>query len=119
MQHDPAGLKFGPFWLTPGISRLNACTSFYCSWIFVTLVTFLNFAQPYILREILHVPNDQMGTVTGYLSFLSQDAGSWIQGSCGLRLLRPQGSEDSSRGDGCSAARVPDGTRVWTVCTLG
>jgi len=83
MQHDPAGLKFGPFWLTPGISRLNACTSFYCSWIFVTLVTFLNFAQPYILREILHVPNDQMGTVTGYLSFLHEVTALVLMGMIG------------------------------------
>lgn len=83
MQHDPAGLKFGPFWLTPGISRLNACTSFYCSWIFVTLVTFLNFAQPYLLREILHVPNDQMGTVTGYLSFLHEITALVLMGMIG------------------------------------
>lgn len=83
MQHDPAGLKFGPFWLTPGISRLNACTSFYCSWIFVTLVTFLNFVQPYLLEEILHVPSGDKGTVTGYLNFLHEGTALVLMGLIG------------------------------------
>jgi MFS family permease len=83
MQHDPAGLKFGPFWLTPGISKANACTSFYCSWIFVTLVTFLNFVQPYLLEEILHIPDDQKGAVTGYLNFLHEGTALVLMGFVG------------------------------------
>jgi MFS family permease len=66
------GIKFGPYWLVPGVSRLNACTFFVCSFTFVTLVTFLNFVQPFILENILHVPADQQGKVTGYLSFLHE-----------------------------------------------
>jgi MFS family permease len=83
MQHDPAGLKFGPFWLTPGISKLNACSSFYCSWIFVTLVTFLNFVQPVLLEEILKVPSEQMGRVTGSLNFLHEGTALILMGVVG------------------------------------
>ncbi len=83
MQHDPTGLKFGPFWLTPGISKLNACSSFYCSWIFVTLVTFLNFVQPVLLKDILNIPNEQMGTVTGYLNFLHEGTALVLMGMIG------------------------------------
>jgi MFS family permease len=83
MQHDPAGLKFGPFWLTPGVSKKNACTSFFCSWVFVTLVTFLNFVQPYLLEEILHVPIDQQGSVTGYLNFLHESTALVLMGVIG------------------------------------
>ena len=83
MQHNPAGLKFGPFWLTPGISKLNACTSFYLSWIFVTLVTFLNFLQPYLLEEILQVPNNMKGSVTGSLNFLHEGTALIVMGMIG------------------------------------
>ena len=69
MKPDPKGLKFGPFWLTPGITRLNACTYFFSSFMFVTLVTFLNFVQPYLLDEVLHVPAETQGSVTGTLNF--------------------------------------------------
>jgi MFS family permease len=71
-QPDPRGIKFGPFWLVPGISRLNVSTYFYSAYIFVTLVTFLNFVQPYILTEVLGVPVEQQGRTTGYLNFVQE-----------------------------------------------
>ena len=69
---DTSGIKFGPFWLVPGISRLNAVTFFVSSFMFVTLVTFLNFVQPYILQEMLGVPPEEQGRVTGYLNFIHE-----------------------------------------------
>ena len=83
MQPDPAGVKFGPFWLTPGVNRLNACTYFVSSFTFVTLVTFLNFVQPYILEEILSVPVGQQGAVTGYLNFIHEGTALLIMGIVG------------------------------------
>jgi MFS family permease len=80
---DRNGIKFGPFWLIPGVSRLNACTFFVCSFTFVTLVTFLNFVQPYILEEILHIPIDQQGKVTGYLNFLHEGTALIMMGIVG------------------------------------
>lgn len=83
MQHDPRGVKFGPFWLTPGISPMNACTFFFSSFMFVTLVTFLNFLQPYILDEILRVPPEQQGRVTGTLNFVHEGVALLIMGIVG------------------------------------
>ncbi len=80
---DLDGIKFGPFWLVPGVSKLNACTFFVCSFTFVTLVTFLNFVQPYILEEVLHIPVDQQGKVTGYLNFLHEGVALIIMGVVG------------------------------------
>jgi MFS family permease len=83
LEPDQNGIKFGPFWLVPGVSKLNACTFFVCSFTFVSLVTFLNFVQPFILEEVLHVPVDQQGKVTGYLNFLHEGTALIIMGIVG------------------------------------
>jgi len=83
LKPDTNGIKFGPFWLIPGVSKLNACTFFFCSFTFVTLVTFLNFVQPFILEEVLHIPADQQGRVTGYLNFLHEGTALVIMGIVG------------------------------------
>ncbi len=83
LQPDTRGIKFGPFWLTPGVKRINAATFFVSSFTFVTLVTFLNFVQPYILEEILHVPVGKQGSVTGYLNFLHEGTALIIMGFAG------------------------------------
>lgn len=67
----------------PGVSKLNACTFFVSSFTFVTLVTFLNFVQPYILEEVLQIPVDQQGKVTGYLNFLHEGVALIIMGVVG------------------------------------
>ena len=78
-----------PVWLMPGVSRLNASTYFFCAFIFVTLVTFLNIVQPYILKEILHVPLDTLGSVTGYLNFLQEGTALIVMGIVG-QAWRPR-----------------------------
>jgi len=80
---DTSGIKFGPFWLVPGISRLNACTFFVSSFMFVTLVTFLNFVQPFILEEVLGIPADEQGRVTGFLNFLHEGMAFLLMGFIG------------------------------------
>ncbi len=83
MKPDESGIKFGPFWLTPRISRLNATTYFFSAFMFVTLVTFLNFLQPYILDEILHVPAERQGAVTGGLNFFHEATALILMGITG------------------------------------
>jgi MFS family permease len=83
LKPDTSGIKFGPFWLVPGVSKLNACTFFFCSISFVMLVTFLNFVQPYILEELLGISGDQQGRVTGYLNFLHEGTALIIMGFVG------------------------------------
>jgi len=83
MNPDTNGIKLGPFWLTPHISRANAVTYFFSSFMFVTLVTFLNFLQPYILNEILHVPAEQQGAVTGGLNLFHEGTALILMGLVG------------------------------------
>jgi MFS family permease len=83
LKPDTSCVKFGPFWLTTGVSKLNASTFFVSSFTFVTLVTFLNFVQPYILEEILRIPVEQQGSVTGYLNFLHEGTALIIMGFIG------------------------------------
>jgi len=83
MQPDTSGIKFGPFWLTPRINQKNAVTFFFSSFMFVTLVTFLNFLQPYILNEVLDVPAEQQGAVTGGLSFFHEGTAFILMGLVG------------------------------------
>jgi MFS family permease len=83
LKPDTSGIKFWLFWLTPGVSKLNARTYFVSSFAFVTLVTFLNFVQPYILEEILRIPVAQQGSVTGYLNFLHEGTALILMGFVG------------------------------------
>jgi MFS family permease len=83
MNPDKSGIKFGPFWLAPRISRLNAVTYFSSAFMFVTLVTFLNFLQPYILDEILKVPAERQGIVTGGLNFFHEGTALVLMGLMG------------------------------------
>jgi len=82
-QPDTRGIRFGPFWLTPGISRGNAVAYFVSAFMFVTLVTFVNFLQPYILDKVLHVPAEQQGSVTGLLNFLQEGTALLLMGLVG------------------------------------
>ena len=83
LEPDIRGRKFGPFWLTPGVTPVNACTFFFSSFMFVVLVTFLNFLQPYILEEILKVPAGQQGAVTGSLNVVHEGIALMVMGIVG------------------------------------
>ncbi len=60
--------RIGPIEFAPGISRTNAWSYVYSALVVVALLGFLNFAQPYVLREIVKVPPGEIGRVTGYLT---------------------------------------------------
>lgn len=82
-QPDTRGSRLGPFWLTPGISRGNAVSYFISAFMFVTLVTFVNFLQPYVLNDMLHVPAEQQGSVTGLLNFFQEGTALLLMGIVG------------------------------------
>lgn len=83
MQPDPAGRQFGPFWLTPGVSPGNAVSYFFSAFMFVVLATFVNFIQPYLLNDVLHVPGDQQGAVTGLSNLVQEGTGLVLMGLVG------------------------------------
>jgi len=69
---DPAGLKIGPYWFTPGISTLNVATCLFAVGAALAMMTFMNFVQPYVLTEILDIPREQQGKLTGTLASMQE-----------------------------------------------
>lgn len=69
---DPAGLRLGPYWLTPGIGRGNAMILMFSGLCLICLFTFNAFAQPYLLREVLLIPDNRQGAITGTLGFVQE-----------------------------------------------
>ena len=64
---DIKTLKLGPLWFTPGISGINLVTMFFAAYGTMAMMSFMSFMQPYVLTEILHVPAEQQGSLTGNL----------------------------------------------------
>jgi MFS family permease len=59
--------RIGPIVFARGITGLNACTYLYVSLIVMPIVSFLSFTQPYVLNEIVGIPLEEQGRVTGFL----------------------------------------------------
>jgi membrane protein DedA with SNARE-associated domain len=57
--------SLGPIKLAPGITSVNALTFLYAAFIGITLNTFVNFIQPYVLTEQLHVAEAEQGSMSG------------------------------------------------------
>ena len=72
MESSSEAQKFGPIWLTPGITRSNLLTKFYASAICIAMLSAITFLQPYILSEHLQIPRDVQGTISGDLQFWNQ-----------------------------------------------
>ncbi len=72
MQPDTAGKKLGPIWLTPGIGYGNAAAGIYASFTTIGLLIYLGFVQPYLLTEVLNIPQTEQGSVTGRLASLTE-----------------------------------------------
>lgn len=69
---DPSGIRLGPFWLTPGISRGNAGILLFSGFCLICLFTFNAFVQPYLLQEVLHIPEERQGSLIGTLGFVQE-----------------------------------------------
>jgi MFS family permease len=69
---DPAGLRFGPFWLRPGLTRGNAATVMFASLTTIAMVVYISLIQPYVLNEIVPVPEARQGKVIGYLTAMQE-----------------------------------------------
>lgn len=72
LEPDESGTKLGLFWLTPGITRLNALILLFSGCSTISLVTFMAFMQPYLLQEVLHIPEDRQGALVGALQSLQE-----------------------------------------------
>lgn len=77
------GARIGPLEFAPGITRLNGWTYLYQSFVTVALFSFLSFAQPYVLSEVLQLPPDQAGRLTGALVTMQEIVGLLLVGYAG------------------------------------
>ena len=69
---DERGIHFGPYWFTPGLAPINIVTALYAAFSTLGLITFLSFVQPYVLTDILQIPLEQQGSLTGDLAVISE-----------------------------------------------
>ena len=54
-------------WCEPGLNRLNIYTLLYASFFTIASSVFLSFSQPYVFTEILGIPIDAQGKLSGTL----------------------------------------------------
>lgn len=72
MDIDRSCNRLGPIWLAPNISRFNAVTFLYASFVCIAFMTLINLLQAYVLTENLNVPQSDQGTLTGDLAFFQE-----------------------------------------------
>ncbi|MFQ5635942.1 MAG: MFS transporter [Gammaproteobacteria bacterium] len=60
-------ISVGPVLLAPGVTRFNFWSFMYASFICIGILAGLNIMQPYVLTEILQLPREVHGTVSGNL----------------------------------------------------
>ena len=83
LQPDPAGLKLGPLWFMPGYTGTNVASVNLFAFVTIAAITFMGFAQPYVLTEILQIPEERQGTFTGNLAAAAEVFGMLFVGFFG------------------------------------
>ena len=66
------GIKFGPVWMVPGVSRLNARVFFFTAYMTIGLLVYNSIGVPYLLQQNLAVDLSDQGRIIGDLQFLSE-----------------------------------------------
>ncbi|MBT7451492.1 MAG: MFS transporter, partial [Rhodospirillaceae bacterium] len=72
VEPNRAGLKVGPVWIEPGISRFNVYTLLYASFFTIASSVFLSFTQPYLFNTILNIPIESQGMLSGRLVLFNE-----------------------------------------------
>jgi len=71
---NDTGVKFGPVYLEPGVTRWNARTYLFSAFWTIGFLSFLSFLQNYILKEHLGMADQDLGRAVGNLSFVGEIA---------------------------------------------
>ncbi len=71
-ESEAVGYRLGFLQFAPGISCRNAWTFMYVSLAIMPIVSFLSFSQPYVLTEIVGIPLERHGQVTGWLTTIHE-----------------------------------------------
>ena len=70
---ESTGLKLGPITLKPGISALHVSTLYFGAFFGIGIMTAIGaVGQPYIFNEILNIPPDEQGRLSGRLLLLNE-----------------------------------------------
>ena len=64
---EPAGIKWGPLRLLPGVRSRHMIIYLLGAVFTMMFSTFVPQAQPFILTEVLKIPAEQQGQLSGYL----------------------------------------------------
>ena len=72
MNNTLVGLRFGPIWLSPGISRLNASAFMLASFVTIGFMIFINIGHAYVLNENLGIPKGAQGAHTGIFLIVNE-----------------------------------------------
>ena len=88
MSIDTSCNKFGPVWLSPGVEKGNTWTLMYAAFFTIGLLTFIGIGTPYVLTEILRIPSDEQGTVSGNLVFWTEIVSLLLFGPVGIAADR-------------------------------
>lgn len=79
---DPAGVRLGPFWLSPGVTRSHAVTLLFGALCTLCLLTFATVAQPYLF-SIVGIPQGRQGSLSGLLVGLQEGTQVLLAGLVG------------------------------------
>ena len=69
---DRSQRKFGPIWLSPGITKFNTTTLFFVGMMTLVFVTTQGLLHPYLLHEHLKMPTEIQGKFTGNLVVITE-----------------------------------------------
>ena len=85
-------IKLGPLWFTPGVTKSNLSTMLFAGFGTMAMISFMSFMQPYVLTELLNIPAEQQGSLTGNLHAFQETIFIALAGFVGAisdRLGRP------------------------------
>ncbi len=72
MSDNQTKQRFGPVLLAPGISKINAWTLLFASFVSIGFLTFVNIGQAYVLTANLGIPGNEQGGLSGFLAAWSE-----------------------------------------------
>ena len=71
---EEEGIKFGPVYLEPGVTKWNARTYLFSAFWTIGFLSFMSFLQNYVLKVHLNMPANEIGRAIGTLSFVGEIA---------------------------------------------
>jgi MFS family permease len=75
--------RIGFLRFAPRISKTNAWTFLYLNLMIMPIVSFLSFSQPYVLKEIVGIPPEEQGRITGFLVTMQEIVALCLVGFAG------------------------------------